>query len=45
MLPGVKCWVQIGTEDSDTFPDLFAKASIVELVQDMVVVTYENPDH
>lgn len=25
------CWVQIGNEDSDSFPDLFAPAQIVEV--------------
>lgn len=40
MLPGVECWVQIATEDSDTFPDLFAPATIVELNGTKLSVTY-----
>jgi hypothetical protein len=40
MLPDVPCWVQIATEDSDTFPDLFAPAKIIELKDTKLTVAY-----
>jgi hypothetical protein len=33
MFPNTPCWVQVATEDSDTYPELFARA-IIEKLED-----------
>lgn len=43
MNPGESCWVQIATEDSDTFPDLFARAKIESVDNQTVKVAYDKP--
>lgn len=44
MFPNSPCWVQVATEDNDTYPELFARATIENVDGANVTVRFERDE-